>query len=50
VLRDAAGSDEGQQAMLTIAKAYAMTAFDVLANPDLVAQAQQEFAAPPAVR
>ena len=44
-LREAAGSDEGQQAMLTIAKAYAMTAFDVLTTPDLVAEAQREFSA-----
>ena len=42
-LREAAGSDEGQQAMLTIAKAYAMTAYDVLTDPDLVAEARREF-------
>jgi amidohydrolase len=49
-LREAAGSDEGQQAMLTIAKAYAMTAFDVLSQPALVAEAQREFATSPAAR
>ena len=44
-LREAAASDQGQQAMLTIAKAYAMTAFDVVGSPELVAEAQREFSA-----
>ena len=42
--RDAAGSEYGRQAMLTISKAYALTAYDVLTQPDLLEQARQEFA------
>jgi hypothetical protein len=36
--------------MLTIAKAYAMTAFDVLSQSQLVAEARREFATSPAAR
>ncbi len=42
--RDAAGSEYGRQAMLRIAKAYALTAYDVLTNPALFEAAKAEFA------
>lgn len=39
-------SERGQSVMLTAAKALAMTAIDVLTNPDLVGAAKSEFEAP----
>jgi metal-dependent amidase/aminoacylase/carboxypeptidase family protein len=42
--REAAGSDRGQEAMLNAARAMALTTLDLLAKPDLLAQAKQEFA------
>jgi amidohydrolase len=41
----AAGTDRGRQAMLTAAKGLAMTAIDLLGQPDLLAEAKQVFAA-----
>jgi amidohydrolase len=41
--REAAGSDKGRQAMLLAAKSLAMTAVDLLAEPDLLRQARQVF-------
>jgi amidohydrolase len=42
-MRDAARSDLGRQALITIAKAYALTAYDVLVEPGLLVQAKREF-------
>ena len=39
----AAASERGNRAMLRAAKAMAMTAVDLLAQPELMAQAQDEF-------
>src|SRR5215831_8575580 len=41
--REAAGSDRGRQAMLSAAKSLAMTAIDLLAEPDNLRRAQQAF-------
>lgn len=41
---EAAGSDVGQQAMLNAARAMALTALDLLARPELLTAAKQEFA------
>jgi amidohydrolase len=41
--REAAGSDQGRQAMLAAAKSLAMTAIDLLAEPDHLRQAQIVF-------
>jgi amidohydrolase len=45
--RDAAASDYGREMMLTIAKAYALTAFDLITQPELLEEAKEEFAARP---
>jgi amidohydrolase len=41
--REAAGSDHGRQAMLVAAKSLAMTAVDLLANPDYLKKAKAVF-------
>ncbi len=41
--REAAYSDEGQRGMLNAAKAMALTTLDLLARPELLAQAKREF-------
>jgi metal-dependent amidase/aminoacylase/carboxypeptidase family protein len=41
--REAAGSDQGRQAMLTAAKSLAMTAIDLLANHDHLKRAKAVF-------
>ena len=41
--REAAGTDEGQAAMLNAAKALALTTLELLLNPHLLAQAKAEF-------
>ena len=41
----AAGTDKGRQAMLSAAKGLAMTAIDLLAQPETLAEAKQVFAA-----
>src|SRR6202011_153821 len=41
--REAAGSDQGRQAMITAAKSLAMTAIDLLAQPDYLKQAKVVF-------
>src|SRR6202158_1211135 len=41
--REAAGSDQGRQAMITAAKSLAMTAIDLLAEPDHLRQAKVVF-------
>ena len=41
--REAAGSDHGRLAMLTAAKSLAMTAVDLLAEPDHLKQARVVF-------
>jgi amidohydrolase len=43
--REAAGSDRGRQAMLFAAKGLAMTAVDLLANPETLQRARAEFEA-----
>jgi amidohydrolase len=43
--REAAGTDRGRQAMLHAAKALAMTAVDLLAEPEHLNRAKQEFSA-----
>jgi metal-dependent amidase/aminoacylase/carboxypeptidase family protein len=40
-----ADSEHGYAAMIRVAKAMAMTAYDLLAEPDLLAASKQEFAA-----
>ncbi len=42
--REAAASEYGRQAMLTISKAYALTAYDMLTRPELLEEAKKEFA------
>ncbi len=41
--REAAGSDQGRQAMLVAAKGLAMTAVDLLTNPDYLKKARAAF-------
>ena len=41
--REAAGSDLGRQAMLVAAKGLAMTAVDLLTNPDYLTKARSVF-------
>jgi amidohydrolase len=41
--REAAGSDQGRQAMLLAAKGLAMTAIDLLSNPDYLKRARAVF-------
>jgi len=41
--REAAGSERGRRAMLDAAKSLAMTAIDLLAEPDNLRRAQQAF-------
>lgn len=41
--REAAYSDQGQRGMLNAAKAMALTTLDLLARPELLAQAKREF-------
>ncbi len=41
--REAAGSDEGMNAMIIAAKAMALTALDLIAHPDKLAAARAEF-------
>ncbi|MBV9602746.1 MAG: M20 family metallopeptidase [Chloroflexi bacterium] len=41
--REAAGSDQGRQAMLVAAKGLAMTAVDLLTNPDYLKKAKSVF-------
>ena len=41
----AAGGDKGRQAMLSAAKGLAMTAIDLLARPETLERAREEFAA-----
>jgi predicted Fe-Mo cluster-binding NifX family protein len=41
--REAAGSEQGRQAMLAAAKSLAMTAVDLLVTPSLLAEAKQVF-------
>ena len=43
--REAAASPEGQTAMLNAARAMALTALDLLARPELLAEVKREFAA-----
>jgi amidohydrolase len=43
--REAAGSDQGRQAMLTAAKALGMTAIDLLSDPGQLKRARQVFEA-----
>jgi amidohydrolase len=43
--REAAGTDRGRQAMLHAAKALAMTAVDLLAEPENLKRAKQQFSA-----
>ena len=42
--REAAGSDQGRQAMLNAAKSLAMTAVDLLTEPDHLKRAKAVFA------
>ena len=41
--REAAGSDQGRQAMLLAAKSLAMTAVDLLSNPENLRRAREVF-------
>jgi hypothetical protein len=41
--REAAGSDQGRQAMLVAAKGLAMTAVDLLTNPEYLKRAKEVF-------
>jgi hypothetical protein len=41
--REAAGSDRGRQAMLNAAKSLAMTALDLLVEPENLRRAQAAF-------
>jgi MoxR-like ATPase len=43
--RDAAATDRGRQAMLSAAKGLAMTAVDLLADPDALRRAKERHAA-----
>lgn len=47
--RDASFGDRGVEAMLAAAKAMALTAYDVMARPDLLAEVSREFAGGPPV-
>jgi hypothetical protein len=42
--REAAGSDQGRRAMLNAAKSLAMTAVDLLTEPDHLRRAREVFA------
>jgi amidohydrolase len=46
--REAALSERGQQTMLAAAKAMALTAYDLLAEPELLAEVRREFDGAPA--
>lgn len=46
--REAALSDKGFKAMLTAAKAMALTSYDLLTQPDLMARVRRDFEASPA--
>jgi metal-dependent amidase/aminoacylase/carboxypeptidase family protein len=41
--REAAGSEQGRQAMLAAAKGLAMTAIDLLSNPEYLSRARAAF-------
>jgi metal-dependent amidase/aminoacylase/carboxypeptidase family protein len=43
--REAAASEQGRQGMLVAAKALALTALDVLADPAFLAEMRRDFAA-----